>query len=193
MVPQATSLRLIADATGTSVDYIQMLNPELKRDTTPRGEAYTVRVPAGKGKELNALLKRVPGERRDSVRAISVAPGEELQSVANRTGVNVETLKSMNPDVDLKSTTKLVVPNNNVKLTSYTRRAPANTSDAASASNLTKVRARKGDTIAKIAAAHRLSVDELAHLNGIQPDVELQAGQEIKLPGSVPTSNKRRR
>jgi membrane-bound lytic murein transglycosylase D len=193
VVPQATSLRLIADATDTSVDYIQLLNPELKRDTTPRGESYTVRVPAGKGKQLNALLKRVPGERRDSTRVISVAPGEEWQSVASRTGVNVETLQSMNPGVDLKSTNKLVVPNSNVRLTSYTRRAPANTSEAASASNLTKVRARKGDTIGKIAAAHKLSVDEVARLNGVGPDVELQAGQEIKLPGNAPTSNKRRR
>src|SRR6267378_1216018 len=37
VVSSATSLRLIADATDTSVDYIQGLNPELKRDTTPRG------------------------------------------------------------------------------------------------------------------------------------------------------------
>src|SRR5918993_660264 len=43
-VPSATSLRLIAEATDTSLDHIQSLNPELKRDTTPRGEAFTVRV-----------------------------------------------------------------------------------------------------------------------------------------------------
>ncbi|HKP36570.1 MAG TPA: lytic transglycosylase domain-containing protein, partial [Pyrinomonadaceae bacterium] len=34
-VPSGTSLRLIADAADTSVDHIQSLNPELKRDTTP--------------------------------------------------------------------------------------------------------------------------------------------------------------
>ena len=88
----------------------------------------------------------------------------------------------MNSGVDLKSTNKLVVPNSSIKLTNW-RRAPG-TADTASASNLTKVRARKGDTIAKIAAARKLSADELARLNGIGPNVELQAGQEIKLPGS---------
>src|SRR3989440_4736140 len=56
-VQSATSLRLIADMTDTSVDYIQSLNPELRRDTTPRGESYNIRVPAGKGKQLAALLK----------------------------------------------------------------------------------------------------------------------------------------
>src|SRR4051812_33853724 len=102
-VQSATSLRLIADATDTSVDYIETLNPELRRDTTPRGEVYNIRVPAGKGKDLNALLRRVSPDRRDVARVISIAPGEELQSVANRTGVSVATLQTMNTGVDFKT------------------------------------------------------------------------------------------
>ena len=188
-VQSATSLRLIADATDTSVDFLQSLNPELRRDTTPRGEAYNVRVPAGKGKDLNALLKRVSPDRREVARVISIAPGEDLQSVANRTGVNVATLQTMNAGVDLKSATKLVIPNNNVRLTNW-RRDPVNATETAKPT-LEKVRARKGDTIAKIAAARKLSVDEVARLNGVAPNAELKAGQEIKLPGST-TSSKRR-
>jgi membrane-bound lytic murein transglycosylase D len=191
VVPSATSLRLIADATDSSVDYISSLNPELKRDTTPRGESYTVRVPAGKSKQLASVLKLIPSERRESARVISVAPGEDLQSVANRTGVSVATLQAMNSGIDLKLTNKLVVPNSSVKLTNW-RRAP-NTAETSGASNLTKVRARKGDTIAKIAAANKLSADELARLNGIGPNVELRAGQEIKLPGGPSPAGSRRR
>jgi membrane-bound lytic murein transglycosylase D len=189
VVPSATSLRLIADATDTSLDYIQSLNPELKRDTTPRGEPYQIRVPAGKGKQIASVLKRVPGERLESARVISIVPGEDLQSVANRTGVSVATLQSMNSGIDLKNTNKLVVPSGSVKLTNW-RRAPGAT-EAASAASLTKVRARKGDTIAKIATARKLSVDELARLNGIGPNVELQAGQEVKLPSSPAPSRQR--
>jgi membrane-bound lytic murein transglycosylase D len=188
-VPSATSLRLIADATDTSLDHIQLLNPELKRDTTPRGEPFTVRVPAGRGKQLAALLKRVPGDRRDTARVISVAPGEEWQSIANRTGVSVATLQSMNSGVDLNNATKLFVPNSTLRLTNWKR------SEDTPSSTLTRVKARKGDTIAKIAAAHKLSVDEVARLNGIAPNAALQVGQEIKLPGaaspSVPTSRRR--
>jgi membrane-bound lytic murein transglycosylase D len=191
-VQSATSLRLIADATDTSVDYIEALNPELRRDTTPRGESYIVRVPAGKSKQLASVLKRVPTDRRDTARVISVAPGEELQSVANRSGVSVATLQSMNAGTDLKSTNKLVVPNSSVRLTNWRRSTPT-TADANSAPSLTKVRARKGETIAKIAAAHKLSADELARLNGIGPNVELQAGQEIKLPGAPSAPSPRRR
>src|SRR6266403_1693668 len=181
-VPSATSLQLVADATDSSVDYIRSLNPELRRDVTPRGEAYNIRVPAGKGKQFFSLLKRIPAERRDSARVISVAPGEDLQSVANRTGVSVATLQAMNSGVHLKTTSKLVVPNSGIKLTNW-RRSPG-APEAASAATLTKLKARKGDTIAKIAAARKLSADELARLNGIGPNVELQAGQEVKLPSS---------
>lgn len=189
-VPSGTSLRLIADATDTSVDYIQGLNPELKRETTPRGEVYNVRIPSGRGKQLASLLKRVPSDRQDTARVISIAPGEEWQSIANRTGVSVATLQSMNSGVDLKTASKVFVPNSNIRLTNWKR-----SGDTTAAPTLSKVKARKGDTISKIAAAHKLSADEIARLNGIAPDAELQAGQEIKLPsaGTTPTPTSRRR
>lgn len=65
-VPTATNLRLVAQATSVGVEYIQMLNPELKRDTTPRGEAYQIRIPAGKANQFVAALKGIPVEKRDS-------------------------------------------------------------------------------------------------------------------------------
>lgn len=191
-VPSATSLQLIADATDSSVDHIRSLNPELKRDVTPRGEIYDVRVPAGRSKQFASLLQRIAPERRETARVISVAPGEDLQSVANRTGINVAQLQAMNSGVDLKSTTKLIVPNSNVKLTKWVR-ATANSSEAApAAAGIDRVRARKGDTIARIAASRNLNANDVARLNGIPVDAELKAGQEIKIPSSAPAPSRRR-
>jgi membrane-bound lytic murein transglycosylase D len=187
-VQNATSLQLVAEATDSSVDYVRSLNPELKRDVTPRGEAYNVRVPGGKGKQFYALLKRIPAENRDSARVISVVPGEDLQNVANRTGVSLAQLQAMNSGVDLKSTNKVVVPKNNVRLTLYRRSG----SPEAAGGGLTKVRARKGDTIARIAAARNLDANEVARLNGVTPQVELRAGQEIKLPATAAAAPSRR-
>jgi membrane-bound lytic murein transglycosylase D len=191
-VSSATSLRLVADLTDTSLEYIQSLNPELRRDTTPRGEPYMLRVPAGKSKQLASLFKRVPTDKLDSARVIAIAAGEDLQSVANRTGVSVATLQSMNPGVDLKTTTKLFIPANNVRLTNWRRATTSNEPNSGPA--LTKVRARKGDTISKIAGLYKLPAADLARLNGIAPDVELQAGQEVRLPGpAAPANGSRRR
>lgn len=190
-VNSATSLQLVAEATDASVDYIRGINPELKRDVTPRGEAYNVRVPPGKAKQFVSILQRIPGDRRETARVISVAPGEDLQNVANRIGVSVAQLQAMNSGVDLKSTTKLVVPNSSVRLTSWRRAKPGTAESTAPA--LTKVRARKGDTISKIAAARNLDANEIARLNGMTAEAELRAGQEIKLPATAGGAPSRRR
>src|SRR5215208_6374972 len=191
-VPSATSLHLVADATDTNMDYIRALNPELKRDVTPRGDRYDVRIPAGRAKQFAALIQRISPDRRETARVISVAPGEDLQSVANRTGVNVAQLQAMNSGVDLKSTTKLVVPSSGVRLTKWVRATPASNTEGPVPAGLDKVRARKGDTIARIAASRNLDANDVARLNGISVDAELRAGQEIKIPSSATAPSRRR-
>src|SRR5215470_14341328 len=190
-VPSATGLQLVADATDSNIDYIRSLNPELKRDITPRGDIYNVRVPAGRAKQFASLIQRIPPERRETARLISVAPGEDWQSVANRTGINVSQLQSWNSGVELKGTTKLVAPSSGVKLTKWVRATPAQTT-ATPAAGLDKVRARKGDTIASIASARNLDANDVARLNGISVDTELRAGQEIKIPSGTTAPSRRR-
>jgi len=187
-VPTATSLQLVADATDSNVDYIRSLNPELKRDITPRGDSYNVRVPAGRAKQFASLIQKIPAERRETARLISVAPGEDWQSIANRTGFNAAQLQAMNTGIDLKSSTKLVAPSSSVKLTKWVR----STATETAAPGLNKVRARKGDTIASIAAARSLDANDVARLNGIPVDSELKAGQEIKVPSTTTVPSRRR-
>jgi len=193
-VPSATSLQLVADATDSNVDYIRSLNPELKRDITPRGDTYNVRIPAGHAKQFASLIQRIPPERRETARLISVAPGEDWQSVANRTGINISQLQSWNTGVELKGATKLVAPNSSVKLTKWVRPTAAQpvAGQATAPAGLDKVRARKGDTIASIAAARNLDPNDVARLNGISVDTELRAGQEVKIPSGTTAPSRRR-
>ena len=191
-VPTATSLQLVADATDTNVDHLRSLNPELKRDVTPRGDSYNIRIPAGRAKQFASLIQRIPPERRETARLISVAPGEDWQSVANRTGMSVAQLQSINSGVDLKSTTKLVAPSGGVKLTKWVRASATKPAEAAATAGMERVRARKGDTIARIAAARNLDANDVARLNGISVNAELRAGQEIKVPSSAGAPSRRR-
>jgi peptidoglycan lytic transglycosylase D len=192
-VPSATGLQLVADATDSNIDYIRSLNPELKRDVTPRGDIYNVRIPAGRAKQFASLIQRIPPERREMARLISVSPGEDWQSVANRTGINISQLQSWNSGVELKGATKLVAPNSGVKLTKWVRATPAQPASAtAEPAGLDKVRARKGDTIASIAAARNLDPNDVARLNGISVDTELRAGQEVKIPSGTTAPSRRR-
>lgn len=139
-VPGATSLHHVAAATGISLDYIRSINPELRRDVTPRGEAYDIRIPGGKANQFVAYLKNIPVNQRD------VAPRS-----------------------------------NNVQLVTLTR-AKVNADAAQAGSSLMKIKARAGDTIAKIAERSNVSADDVARLNGMAVDAELQPGQEIKVP-----------
>jgi membrane-bound lytic murein transglycosylase D len=149
-VPSATSLHLIAQATNVSIDYIRMLNPELRRDTTPRGEAYQVRIPGGKANQFVAALKGIPVEKRDA------APS-----------------------------------NNNVLLTGYNR-AKANVTTTPATPGLMKIKARMGDTPAKLAERYNVSADEVARMNNTAVNAELTAGQEVKLPSPAPSPSRRR-
>lgn len=149
-VPTATSLNLIAQTTNVSTEYIRMLNPELKRDTTPRGESYQVRIPAGKANQFVAALKGIPVEKRE-------AP-----------------------------------LNNNVQLTTYTR-AKADTTSMPATPGMMKIKARSGDTPAKLAARYNVSADDIARMNGTSSvNAEIPAGQEVKLPTPAPSSSRRR-
>jgi peptidoglycan lytic transglycosylase D len=192
-VPTATSLQLVADATDTTVDYIRSLNPELKRDITPRGDTYNVRIPAGHAKQFASLIQRITPDKRETARLISVAPGEDWQSVANRTGFNIAQLQSWNSGVELKGATKIVAPSSSIKLTRWVRSTPAaTTAGDVPTTGINKVRARKGDTIASIAAARSLDANDVARLNGIPVNSELKAGQEIKIPSTATAPSRRR-
>lgn len=183
-----TSLHFIADAVGTSVDYLRTLNPELRRDLTPRGEEYGLRVPPGQAKPLLALLKRVPTDRRNSVQLVSVSAGEDFQSIANRTGITVAQLQLLNPGIEPKPGVKLLLPTS-VLRTSKISRAPgpadAGSSAAASSVRLIKVRAVRGDTLGKIAARYGVSVLDLARINGISSGASLRKGQEVRVPATT--------
>jgi membrane-bound lytic murein transglycosylase D len=197
-VPSATSLHLIASLTDSSVDYLRSINPELRRDVTPRGESYNVRVPGGRGKNFVALLKRIPVDRRDTLaRVISVAPGEDLQAVAARTGTSLAALQQWNNGVDLSAGGKIVVPSNaRVQLTNRTYERPR--ANASTSGGLRTVTAKNGDTVAKIAAQNGVSAEEVARLNGVPASAPLTQGRQIKIPASgaattTPSAASRRR
>ena len=183
-VPSATSLDLIASLSDTSVDYVRSLNPELRRDMTPPGEAYTVRVPAKRGRQIVDLLKRIPVERRNQVaRVVQAAPGESFESVAGRAGVSAAQLQQWNAGVNLAKGGALVVPaGGGFVRTLKTYERPTG---GAAGSSLVTVTARGGETIAQIAARYSASVEEVAKLNGVTPDAPLARGQQIKVPAQA--------
>ena len=185
-VPSSTSLSLIAQLCDTSLDYIRSLNPELRRDMTPPGEAFIVRVPAHRGAHMVALLKRIPVDRRNQLaQVVKAAPGESLESVAARTGTSVAQLQQWNAGVDLaKGGVLIVPPGGGLVRTAKSYERPGGNTEAGS--SLVTVTTRGGETIAQIAARYNASVEEVARLNNeTSTDAPLPRGRQIKVPAQA--------
>ena len=197
-VPSATSLNLVASLTDTSVDAIRSLNPELRRDSTPPGEAYLLRVPPKRGHQMVALLKRIPADRRSqTARVVHAAPGESWDVLASRAGVSAAALQQWNAGVDpAKGGTRVVPAGGNFVRTLKSYERP-NSAAAPAGASLKSYTAKRGETVAQIATRFGASVVEVAKLNGVAADAPLAAGQQIRVPqgrtGPAPAAPARRR
>jgi membrane-bound lytic murein transglycosylase D len=113
LVPDATSLDVVALAAGVEEDAIRALNPHYLRGFTPPGEARTLRVPPGRGELFMTNYAMIPPEERVSFMEHVVARGETLGQIAGRYGVALRDLSASNGNVDprrLQIGQRLVIP-----------------------------------------------------------------------------------
>ncbi len=180
-VPSSTSLSILAQASDTSVQYLRYLNPHLRGNITPP-EPYIVNVPAGKANEVVALFRRIPASKINNTNVANSSSGETWQNISNRTGVSIGDLMAANPGMRTpKGKVFVPVTGNNVNAIVYSR--PTNANAPTAASNVRVVKAKAGDTVAKVAERYKANATEVAKYNGLLPNSVLGAGREIKIPG----------
>jgi len=180
-VPASTNLSLLAQASDTSVQYLRYLNPHMRSNSTPP-MPYVVNVPAGKANEVVALFRRIPASKINNTNVANSSTGETWQTISNRTGVSINELLAANPGMTTPRG-KVFVPmsGNNVNAIVYSR--PTNIAvPSTGSSNIRVVKARAGDTVAKLALRANADATEVAKYNGLLPNSVLGAGREIKIP-----------
>jgi len=91
-----THIGLVAAALDRSVSELKELNPSLIKSVTPAG--FTLHVPKGQLPQLEAALRVIPADRRDSWRVHRVEPGDTFAAVAKRYGTTADVLSSANHD-----------------------------------------------------------------------------------------------
>lgn len=179
-VNNMVDLRLVADAIDSSYDYLQALNPELKRGVTPPGVDFMLRVPSGKGRVLMASLQRIPVNKRNSWRMVTAQNNDTFDSIGNRTGISADLLAQVNGD-SIKPGEKIVIPGgSNVKNVVLTSSRSSSRSE--SSAKVVSYRVRSGDTLGKIAGRYSTSASTIANLNRIRTTSKLRAGQVLKVP-----------
>ena len=179
-VPASTNLTLLAQASDTNVQYLRYLNPHLRSNITPP-VPYVINVPSGKANEVVALFKRIPASKISTTNLANSSAGETWQTIANRTGVAVAELMAANPGMTTPKG-KVFVPVSGNKVNTIVYSRPTAVSSAPTAGSLRVVKARAGETVAKVAERNGADAVETAKLNGLLPNSVLFAGREIKLP-----------
>lgn len=113
VVPDATTMDVVASAAESPQAEIERLNPEILRGITPPGRETTLRVPVGKGGIFRDNYAKIPPRERVSYVEHRVAGGETLSHIARRYGVRLADLRAANPRVNerrLQIGQRLTVP-----------------------------------------------------------------------------------
>jgi membrane-bound lytic murein transglycosylase D len=168
----SVDLRLVADIVDTDPQELAALNPSLMRMVTPPSslltEPFDLHVPAGAATLFRQRIAGIPEDRRTQWRYHRVTSEDTLTSVARSFHVSADQLATVNqlePADSLDGVEALVVP------------VPP---PAASAAHTEVYKARRGDTLVKIADRFGVSLDDLHRWNHLT-GTSVGAGQRIRV------------
>jgi len=209
-LPGAVDLRRVAEWTGSPVDVIQSLNPELRRWTTPvRVKDYELKVPQGTADLVEARLVEYDPAELAPLRWHTVKKGETLASIARKLKVSRADLAEANY-LRVKSYViagqKLIIPRAPELLLAKNTDAPAPPVEArkaaavVAASNVTPTavkgdesktyyRVRRGDTLFSIARLYKTSVASLKSWNKIRGNAIVPGQRLMILAGRTARTN----
>jgi membrane-bound lytic murein transglycosylase D len=192
-------LRRIAEWTGTTIQQIQTLNPELRRWTTPiKDDSYRLKVPAGSAEIVKARLDDATTDDLASLRWYTVKRGDTLAAIARTLRVSRTDLAAANY---LKVTAvvspgqQLMVPHEATVLMAARadRPIPATESRALVADAVVPAvnqaggprvkvtyEVKRGDTLASIARGFSTSVNAIKTWNRL-PGSQIRAGERLTI------------
>jgi len=185
VIHSCMELKTIAQLTGTSVDDIRELNPELLRNVTPpKAREYKLRVPRGTGDVLYAALPKakIAKPTNPGMMQHKVKPGESLASIANDYGVSQYAIMQTN---NFSKHTRFY-PGKDIII-------PVPTDSKATDDQEPTIRqplsanthvVKQGDNLSTIAQAYNTTPEALRRLNLMDKSGRLYVGQVIKLPSS---------
>jgi peptidoglycan lytic transglycosylase D len=199
-VSHPVDLHRVAEWAGTSLATIHELNPELRRQTTPKTSAYELKVPLGTSAEIARHLNDAEDVPLPSEAYYTVKRGETLPTIARKFRISRSELaeaNDMSANARLTAGQRLVLPGD----VAPARPAPSSTSTstrlssspnrpalpavspASSSVESVKVkseyRVRQGDTLTSIAELFDTSVKTLQSWNPQLSGTRVVVGQRL--------------
>jgi membrane-bound lytic murein transglycosylase D len=197
-VPRAIDLRRVAEWTGTSIDEIQALNPQLRRWTTPvKYPSFELKLPPGTGGDFQARLADATSTDMATLKWYTVKKGETLATIARKLRVGRVDLAEAN-SLSIRSRVhtgqELIIPRApaTVLASRTDRPAPAEvasrsfsgTADVPATTSRTPTsivyRVKRGDTLSSIAELFDTTVAKIKTWNKLHSNA-LIAGTRLKI------------
>jgi membrane-bound lytic murein transglycosylase D len=196
-VPRAIDLRRVAEWTGSSIDEIQALNPQLRRWTTPvKDPTFELKVPAGTADQFQTKLADASPAELNALKWYTVKSGDSLTTIARKLGVSRTDLAEAN-SLSIKSRVRggqeLIIPRAPATLLASRtdRTAPmelaarpvtgsATIPDAPAHTRTIVYKVKRGDTLFSIAELFDTTVAKLKSWNQL-PGNSLSVGTRLKI------------
>jgi len=196
-LPRPVDLRRVAEWTGSTIDEIQSLNPELRRWTTPvRDSQYELKVPEGTADIVRARLDEAVSADLASLKFYVVRRGDTLALVAKKLHVSKQDLAEANylpQTAKIAAGQKLMVPHEATVLmaaqterpvpAAESRRTVATAGELADPTESNRVKrsyqVKRGDTLASIAELFKTTVASLKTWNPKVPGSKITPGQRL--------------
>ena len=145
-LPRAVELKRVAEWTGTPVETLKALNPELRRPMTPiKDSDYALNVPVGTSFEIARRMDEAAGEDLLSLTRYSVKSGDTLAAVARKLHISRSDLAEANDltvNARLTAGQELLVPAG-VPFVSYAPAKKTSTPSTKPAAKKTKSASKK--------------------------------------------------
>ena len=188
---------LAARLAGLSLDEFKTLNPQLNKPVILAAGTPQVLLPYDNADRFKTQLDAYRGPLATWT-AWVVPRTLKVSEAARFTGMDEAQLREINripPRMVVKAGSTLLVPRDTRRTADVPEHVADNAQMAlapeASPLRKRKITARKGDTLASLAARHRVSVAQLGQWNRLSTGSRLQAGQSLVL-FQAPTSAKAR-
>jgi len=196
-LPRPVDLRRVAEWTDTTIDQIQVLNPELRRWTTPvRDTQYELKVPVGTSGAVQTRLDQSASVELASLKYYTVKRGDTLATIARKLAVSKADLAEANyvrSTARVSAGEKLMVPQEASALIAARaeRGVPVADSrqtvddagqladDGSSNRIKSSYQVRRGDTLASIARVLQTSVASIRTWNPRISGDHLTTGQRL--------------
>jgi len=185
LVPAATPLAAVAQASSAPLSRIRELNPFVLRGFTPPDRPIYLRVPVGTSQLAESVLVTLPASDRIALHSQKAKKGETLSKIAGAHGISAHQLAWYNPRIKtgkrgLLSAGQVVqVPTLQVVAAAFDVPDPAIEKYGTSARRGARTHVvKRGESLSGIAQKYHTSVATIARLNHLNKQV-IYPGQTI--------------